>query len=263
MPSLRPYRPRHFDDLGRFGAPHDGGYVVPRSALAACRTLLSLGVEADWSFEQAMLDMVPDLKVICVDGTTGPNVIESRYRRELRKAALHLRPYKFMDALKLRGKAAEFETFFARHTFLKLMVSPTDADGHTSLHRLLNRPDVREPIFLKMDIEGSEYEVLRSAATDLARFVVIAIEFHDLGTRWPEFEQAMALLQRSHHIAHLHGNNYHRPIPGTNVPRTLEATFVQHALCRGTPPASARSYPLPCLDSPNKRRRADLPLHFD
>ena len=52
LPSLGPYRPMKFDDLIRVGKSFDGGYVMPSRALEASRSVLSLGVNDDWSFEE-------------------------------------------------------------------------------------------------------------------------------------------------------------------------------------------------------------------
>ncbi|HNS26959.1 MAG TPA: hypothetical protein PKN91_02440 [Steroidobacteraceae bacterium] len=37
----------------RVGRDHDGGYVLPRDVIERSHTLLSLGVNDDWSFEEA------------------------------------------------------------------------------------------------------------------------------------------------------------------------------------------------------------------
>lgn len=237
--------------------------MVPVSALRSCGTLISLGVEADWSFEQAVLAEVPNVKVICADGTTGPEVIRARFKRELWRAASRLRPYKFAEAWGLRRKPEEFNRFFSRNTFLNLMVSGSDQVGHTSIETLMNRADVAGPVLLKIDIEGSEYEVINSGGGLFDRCNVIAIEFHSLGSRWVDFENAMTRLMTSHYIAHLHGNNYDKYIPGTTVPQTLEVTLVHKQLYSFEPSISSRTYPIEGIDSPNKRRRGEILLSLD
>ncbi len=264
-PSLRAYRPRRFPDLVRVGSAFDGGYVLPRSALAASQALLSLGVEANWEFEEGALALNPALTITCVDGTTSPPIIRARALKELGRASLRLRPFKILRMLKLLGRARAFERFFARHEFLPLMVGPTPGPGAATLPELLSRVRRDDPaawVFVKMDIEGSEYDSL-GAAGRLERVAALVIEFHELGTNWARFVATLAALEGDFVIAHIHGNNHLGCIPGSTVPETLELTLVHRELVLGNPPTAADSYPLPVLDRPCDRRRPDLVLSFE
>ena len=265
-PSLRAYRPRQFPDLIRVGSAHDGGYVLPASVVRASGALLSLGVEANWEFEAAALALNPALTITCVDGTTGPEVIRDRALRELRRAALKLRPRKFLRMLGLYRQAAAFRRFFAVHEFLPLMVGAADGPGTASLARLLEQARRGDParwVLLKMDIEGAEYDSLAAAEGRLGRVSALAIEFHELGRSWQRFEAAMRLLARDFVIAHVHGNNCLGYVPGADVPETLEVTLVHRELAPGALPVASARYPLAGLDRPNDRRRPDLALHFE
>jgi hypothetical protein len=263
--TLRPYRPRHYQDLCRFGNRADGGYVVPRCAIDASDALLSLGVEADWSFEAAVLAARPTLRLTCVDGTSGPAAIRARQRRDLRKALRQLRPRKLLRVLRDRDRPERFGEFFARHEFLPLMVAATPGPGAITLAELLAhvRGAAAEcRVFVKMDIEGCEYAVLATAAGALDALTGLAVEFHALDVNWQRFQATLALLAPRFHIAHIHGNNNDGWIAATRVPRTLEVTFVARGLLAAEPPASGADYPLPGLDYPNRPRRPDLPLSF-
>jgi hypothetical protein len=265
-PTLRAYRPRQFPDLIRVGSAHDGGYVLPASALRASGALLSLGVEANWEFEEAALALNPALVVTCVDGTTGPSVIRARALREMGRAALRLRPVKFARMVRLLGRAFEFRRFFAVHEFLPLMVGAVDGPGTASLAGLLDhvrRGDAARWVLLKMDIEGAEYESLAAARGRLGRISVLAIEFHELERNWERFRATMRALEESFVIAHVHGNNCLGYVPGSGVPQTLEFTLVHRQLAPGILPTATARYPLPALDRPNDRRRPDLALDFE
>jgi len=265
-PSLRPFRPRRFPDLVRVGSPHDGGYVLPRSTITASAALLSLGVEANWDFEEGALALNPALAITCVDGTTGPAVIRARALREMRRALVRLRPVKFARMVRLLGRARAFRTFFARHEFLPLMVGPTPGAGLATVPELLARVrqgDANRWVLIKMDIEGSEYDALAAAAGTLGRVAGIVIEFHDLDRDWSRFEATLAALEPTFVIAHVHGNNHHGYVPGSRVPQTLELTLVNRALAPAGLPPAGDSYPLPTLDRPCDRRRPDLALSFE
>jgi hypothetical protein len=265
-PSLRAYRPRQFPDLIRVGSAHDGGYVLPASALRASGALLSLGVEANWEFEEAALGLQPAIAITCVDGTTGPEVIRARALKELRRALLRLRPVKTLRMLKLLGRAAAFRRFFATHEFLPLLVAASDGPGTASLATLLAHVRGADPerwVFIKMDIEGAEYDSLAAAAGRLGRVSALAVEFHELGRNWSRFTATMSALADGFVIAHVHGNNCLGYVPGSRVPETLEVTLVHRALVPGILPATHTGYPLPALDAPNDRRRPDLALTFE
>jgi hypothetical protein len=265
-PSLRAFRPRQFPDRVRLGRDSDGGYVLPRRLATASAALLSLGVEADWSFEEALLAVAPALEVTCVDGTTGPEIIRARVLGNLARVLKQLRLLRAIQIARDLGKPAAFRRFFARHSFLKLMVAGHAGPGLTTLQELLTRvrgPNPARWVLVKMDIEGSEYEVLAASRQLWSRVAGLVIEFHQLDRRWPEFEAEMAELLQHFYVAHVHGNNNDGCVPGTAVPLTLEVTLVNKALCDAEPPLSNERYPLAGLDRPCKPRHPDLPLSFE
>lgn len=264
--SLRPYRPRWYADLRRFGNRADGGYVLPQCAVDASEALLSLGVEADWSFEAAVLAVRPTLRLTCVDGTSGPAAIRARLRRDLLKALRQLRPRKLVRVLGNWNKPEQFRAFFAHHEFLPLMVTAAGGPGRITLPALLAQVrggNAACRVLVKMDIEGGEYEVLRAAADALDGVTGLAIEFHDLAGNWSRFRDIMALLQPRFHIAHVHGNNNDGVITASGVPETLEITLVNRRVGPPDPPPSSAVYPIAGLDFPNRPRRPDLALSFE
>lgn len=80
-------------------------------------------------------------------------------------------------------------------------------------------------IFLKMDIEGSEFDWINSMSTeDLSSFAQIVMEIH-----WPFDVYRASMLEKlnsTHYLVHLHGNNYcDRDIPqGLPSGRTYDGT---------------------------------------
>lgn len=264
-PSLRAYRPHPGADLVRVGNRYDGGYVLPLAAIRATQAVLSLGVEADWSFEEGMLALNSAVVLTCVDGTTGPDVIRARVRRDLRRALIRLRGGKVLRMLRQLDRHRQFEAFFSRHDFQKLMVAKHSGPGLATVAELLARVRGGDPerwVLLKMDIEGAEYEVLPDVAGQLQRVTAVAIEFHAMDRNWARYEQIMAALAPTFYIAHIHGNNNDGYIPGTLVPLTIEVTLVNRALVNPVPPPATASYPLRGLDAPNQPRRPDMALDF-
>jgi len=90
-----------------------------------------------------------------------------------------------------------------------------------------------ESFMLKMDVEGCEWDVLRTA--DLSRVTQLIIEFHDLQAAPLE---VVSKLNETFYLAHIHGNNCHNQ-PWVQIdrvhkmPRYLECTYVRKDLVSG------------------------------
>jgi hypothetical protein len=111
-------------------------------------------------------------------------------------------------------------------------------------------------LFLKMDIEGDEWNVLDALDRNaIARFRQIICEFHDLDRlvepRWHSLAaRAVEKLCRTHCALHVHGNN-NRPqafVGATLVPTAIEITFVRRDAYEIG--ASTERFPM-ALDSAN------------
>ncbi len=264
-PSLRAYCPHPSADLVRVGNPSDGGYVLPLAAIRATQSLLSLGVEADWSFEEGMLALNPTINMTCVDGTTGADVIHARVRRDLWQSVRRLRGRKVMRLLRLLKRHEAFDAFFSTHDFKKLMVAAQPGPGCATVDELLacvRQGDPQRWVLLKMDIEGTEYDVLPAVADRLQWVAALVVEFHSLDRNWSRFEAIMQALAPTFYVAHLHGNNNDPYVAGTQVPLTIEITLVNRTLVNPLPPAATMQYPLAGLDAPNQPRRPDMALDF-
>lgn len=269
QPTLRAYRPVEIDGLIRMGRDHDGGYVVPGHAIDTSHSLLSLGVNDDWSFEEAVLARNPAILVTCVDATTG-------MARILRKTAqkafdllgnlLTLRLAKARRNTAYLAKPFLFHRFFSRHQLLPLMVAPRNAPGEVRLSTLLDRVTAGRKdqwVILKSDIEGAEFDVLADSIGRLGQVSMLAIEFHRLDLNWERFTACMSTLMRDFHVAHVHGNNFDGCVPGTGVPITLEVTLINKALVKGSPPPSRLAYPIPNRDMCNTPKRVDIQIDFE
>jgi hypothetical protein len=267
--SLRAFRPVQIEGLVRVGRNYDGGYVVLPQTLACSEALLSLGVNVDWSFEEGVLTYNPDIRITCVDGTTGMN-------RALVKAAqktvdmvghfVTLQIHKGMRDAKYLKMPLEFHRFFSQHELLRLMVAKDCAPDSITLPMLIDKvTDGRTDawVLLKIDIEGVEFDVLPASIAGMKQVASLVVEFHRVDLNWDRFVGCMYELMEIFHVAHIHGNNFDGCLPGTRLPATLELTLVNKQLIAGNPKPSSRSYPIADLDMPCNRKSADLPISFD
>jgi hypothetical protein len=114
----------------------------------------------------------------------------------------------------------------------------------TNLEDLLNKYD---RIFLKMDIEGGEYDWILSLDEKKLRGIKqMVIEFHGINDNtWGcGKEDKMKCLQKlfnSHYIIHVHGNNHAKTTNG--IPDVIEITYVSKDLL--SRPLSYNTTPLP------------------
>ena len=262
-------RPVDCFDLVRLGPHGDGGYVVPRVAVDRSACLLSLGVKQDWSFEKAFVAANARARVVGVDPSVGPALFARQIldnsagvvtaaltgrRRERRKRAAVL------------SRSLDYFRFFGRrHRHLRRrVVGAPGAGSDVSLAGLLESVAQAPPleVFLKMDIEGGEYDVVPHVAAHAARFGCVVVEFHGIGRRPARFIDALDALESGFRIVHVHGNNY-GGYAAIGLPDVLEVTWVSLELLPGTTTLSPHRYPRAGLDWPNTPSRPDLDLSFD
>jgi hypothetical protein len=121
-------------------------------------------------------------------------------------------------------------------------------------------------IFLKMDIEGAEYDWLSSLDNnDLMKFKQIAIEFHGINDNsfdclYSKKVDCFKKISETHYIIHIHGNNC-----GTktgNIPNTLEITYIRKNEFIEQPNRNTYLLPTPSLDYPNNKNKKDFDLNF-
>ncbi len=207
----------------RVGNEFDGGYVI-------CSGLkydgfLSGGIERDLGFETAFLQKHPHLICHAYDGS-----IDS------------LPPH--------RGQIVFHKKYIGGH----------NSETTSNLHHLIERHNA---LMVKMDIEGGEYEWLRSLSDDhMSRIAQLVIEFHYPHASSENFA-CLLRLQETHWLVHLHGNNCESPayaqINNRLLPTVFECTYVSKRLTDNV----GRSWdPIPGhLDARNCLGQPDMDVH--
>jgi len=121
-------------------------------------------------------------------------------------------------------------------------------------------------IFLKMDIEGSEYCWMSILTQDmLSTFKQIVIEFHGIydevshGFTREQKRNCFQKLADTHYLIHVHGNNYSR-LMENNLPNVMEFTYVRKDCFLVPPPLNQTPLPIPGLDMPNRKNHVDYSL---
>jgi hypothetical protein len=121
-------------------------------------------------------------------------------------------------------------------------------------------------IFLKMDIEGSEYNwLLNTTEDDLLSFKQIVIEIHGINDNswnasYNSKQECLKKLSNTHYLIHIHGNNHSNV--KNNIPDVIEATFIRKDCFNNNPIFNSTNLPIPNLDYPCCLLKPDYNLSF-
>jgi len=270
---IRNLRPVELNDLVRIGPIGDGGYVISKSQIEKSLILLSFGINHDWSFEW---DFVKDRDVIL-------HGFDYSISKEMFCKVTIIK--KIFEALKLfffkrwflyagqmlewarNKKCFPFWEMFneEKHRFFhKKFLGNTDNEQFISVVNVFKYIKNLEElgVFVKMDIEGGEYDVLPDFEPYFEFINGFVLEFHELDCKGQLFEAVIGKLKNFFYIAHIHANNYAGIIRGTALPNALEITLINKKMLNALPVLSTREYPIENMDAPCCSSVPDLPICF-
>lgn len=249
--------PVECSDLARLGPPHDGGYVVPLAAVRRAKHLISLGLSLDWTFEIDFRRLNPNTFVHCYDHTISGWSI-ARY------SAGHFMKLFYGPSRNCWHRVFKYfsyRAFFRGHVHHHQSRVWYNHDDDSVTIRDIFAEAARGEIFLKIQLEGSEYRIIDDIVEFSDRIDAMVIEFHDIDMMAEQFHAAVDTITKHFYVVHVHGNNSGGLSPA-GCPNVLEVTFQNRRLFVEDPPRSARSYPVHGLDARNDPDRPDLTLHF-
>jgi hypothetical protein len=239
----------------RLGSQNDGGYIVCYNDVRESHFLLSFGISDDWTFEEDFLSKNSGVSVHAYDHSIDFVVMLTKLLKAFPN--LLLGRIGFSEFLRRFLLPMRFRGFFTdKNLHFKEKVAVSDV-GKTevSIETIFSRISSNS-IFLKMDIEGSEYEVLTQIVERAERFTGIVIEFHDIGSGIDRFLSSLSELSKSFDIIHIHGNNYDSFLPEIDFPNVIELTLSRKGLHSSK--LSFLKAPISDLDSPNNPKIRDL-----
>lgn len=241
------FLPLNHYDLIRIGSKNDGGYLVERNSLENSTFLVGLGINDDWNFELSF-----GKPFIGID-----NVISNKFllKRLIIKFLIFLKnPFQLESFQNIINHVSNFAYFIKNKScFRKDLISNYDSKTTLSLDTVLS--NYNGNIFLKVDIEGSEYRIIEQILQNEKIIEGLVIEFHDVDIH---YERIVSFIDRtSLSLVHFHPNNC-GGIDCNGNPLVIELTFSKNPkiITKGSP-----ALPLE-IDMPNNPYIDDITTTF-
>ena len=254
---LRPYH-IEIENLVRVGPNFDGGYVIHKDTLKFTDKIITLGLSDDWSFEKDFLSRKKSCKVEAYDHTVNFKFWISRFLKDVFHFLLFkkLRIRKILDIFKY----IDYFLFFKKNKHYKIKVG--NSLNEINLEKIFLNTQVNYKCLLKIDIEGSEYEIIDQIKYWQKFINTLIIEFHETDKEKKQNLIKNFILENTNfNLIHIHGNNY--VTDSGNNPRCLELTFINNNIFPKVDKFSKYNYPIKNLDYPNLKRKEDCILKFE
>ena len=246
-------------ELIRLGSIDDGGYVVPIETIISSSILISCGINDNWDFEK---DFVKKSKtsVWAYDYSVDGKFWYSKFKKDLIKF-LSLKIFKPKKIYKM-FQYIDFLFFFksSEKNFFFLKKIGNEPGSISLIEIINNNLSFKKNIFLKIDIEGSEYSILKDIINLKNKLQGIVIEFHDVSKNIDIISKFIEELKSDLYLVHIHGNNYSVKELNRN-PEAIELTFSKKSLHLNNK-TNDKLYPIADLDFPNSKRSPDVKLSF-
>jgi hypothetical protein len=227
--------------LKRYGRQHDGGYVVPEIALQESDALLGYGIADDISFEEDFCNKWSK-PAYGFDGG--------------------------IENISIQNPLCKFIPEFLKTEHF--MYGSHQSSGRTSTFSdQINKLNlVGKKKFIKMDIEGAEYEVFDDIEKDFLNITGMVLEVHYLHDI-KYAKKAIELLSKINthfFLAHLHGNNYtdcffETKYSKERIPSVLELTYINKNFVTNAQKSLNQKHPT-ILDMPNCLARKDCTFNL-
>jgi hypothetical protein len=246
------------ESLARLGSPNDGGYVVPLDAVRTSDALVSFGLSHNWSFERDFKRYNPRAIIHCYDHTVSLRTAFQYSMGQLLRLVAQSR----LTALQKSFTWIDYMFFFrSDRVHFKQRIWRDKQNNSATMEDVFGRLPATSQVFVKMDIEGSEYRVLDDLLRHSENIVAMAVEFHDVDILSDRFNSLIGKIKRDFYIVHVHGNNMGGTTP-SGFPIAPEITFLSKRFFKSAPSPSPLRYPVPGLDRPNDPRSAEFTFAF-
>lgn len=243
------FKPKYKCELMRIGSKNDGGYLVEKQSFIKSKFLIGVGINDDWKFEKEFKK-----PFIGIDD-------QISYKFLVKKILLNFFSFfslSFSNRI-IQSIKKLFDFHNLRQNFIRSILSNyhDPKKGVVSLEGILNDRSLNNDlndIFLKIDIEGSEYRILSDILKLQNNFSGIVIEFHDIDIHQKTIEKFINEIDLD--LVHIHPNNF-GGVDKNGDPIVIELTFSKK------PKIVSKKVSIPnVFDRPNSDKIKDLKLKF-
>ena len=246
---LEPKHQPSAEGFVRLGKKWDGGYIVDLASVQAAETLISFGINNEWSFESnfCQRNAIP---LFAFDHSISKRVF-------LRNFLIHS-TFNFSPVEAFRDLSALlcYPFFFSgQHQHLREHV------GYDSIPRMLSLDqaialsgEAHKKIFLKIDTEQWEYRILDDLIKHAHRVTGLVIEFHHVDLNLDRIKDFIEKFPLP--LVYTRANNYGHVSP-SQLPLLIECTFSAFAVPTSLPFKEA------VIDMQNARKLPPYQLSFE
>jgi len=224
MHKVRPFQIPH---MIRIGSKNDGGYVIPEPSAFPLSKLFSFGFGYNSDFELDAISKIKVKSVYLYDYSI--TSIFSTFIIDLKHFLKnYFQPHSLGSIKKYFMNSRNFLTV-KLHKNIQYrpykLVGFAESENEIDIITLGDEIGFSDSI-IKMDVEGSEFDVLNVENFKYMRFAqIIVIEFHDVIQKEYAFHQILSLFQSDFYIVNTHINNFGKISDG-GVPDVIELTFL-------------------------------------
>ena len=236
------FKPKKEYELTRLGKKNDGGYLVGIQTVKESQYLISFGIRDDWSFEKDFLKKNL-VKALCFDSENILDILKKKFKSDLSFF------YK-LNILKIIKNLMAFYNFYKFKKKTKV-IQKTISKG--DLNQIISEIN-SDKIFLKIDIESSEYSILNEIIQNQEKIVGLVIEFHNIQRNMDILTDFIKKFKLE--ITHIHPNNYSQLDKDGN-PEIIEMSFEKNPQILG----DEKIFPN-TLDMKNWKRGPDIEINF-
>jgi hypothetical protein len=235
------------NDLVRVGKDYDGGYLVSKVDIDKSEVLVGLGINYDWSFEENFLKH-KKVPLFAYDASTNKKEI----LKNIINSLIRLKKTKLLYWVNVYFSYKQFFSEDRKH--IKKFVGLNVNGKHSTMNDVLSEVESNN-IFLKIDIEGSEYDILNTLISNRDRICGLVIEFHDCDIHLAKIKNFVE--EFGLRLIHIHANNFEPTKTDDDLPTALELTFSKNSKVR-------KLDSLPHIfDMPNDRFAEEINLEFE
>lgn len=245
----------------RAGKLKDGGYVIEETSLKNVDVIYSYGVGWDISFEKAILKKINETCRIFDPTTDVSNFAKHTYIQG--KGSYYLLKY-FVATVLWKPYIYLHKALGYKIKFYNEGLGIKKEEKYDSFpNHIIRFGDQNKKIFLKIDIDGGEYEIFKDQnfVAALENVVQLSIEFHNVKERLVELKNIIESMNDKLSLIHIHGNNWGGTFEynGKQIPTVLELTFIANKFLTEKEFDKA-DYPIAGLDFANNSSLPEISL---